>query len=150
MVPRRPTHTPSPGLPLVGLRSNAVELGRTHPAQYRSKPGHGPACAKPIAALNAHAGPNLLFSEFQTKTQSVIHHDGAKMVGIIFDCDGVLADNEKQSCASWLPVLERRGLRVNIEDIEPFIGKSDAALIEAFKQRGVPDLDDDALQEREQ
>ena len=71
------------------------------------------------------------------------------MVGIIFDCDGVLADSEKYSCASWLPVLERRGLRVSIEDIEPFIGKSDAALIEAFRQRGVPDLDDNALQERE-
>jgi len=72
------------------------------------------------------------------------------MVGIIFDCDGVLADNEKQSCASWLPVLERRGLKVSIEDIEPFIGKSDAALIESFKQRGVPNLDNNALLEREQ
>jgi len=72
------------------------------------------------------------------------------MEGIIFDCDGVLADSEKVSCASWLPVLKRRGFAATIEDIEPFIGKSDAALIDAFRRRGVRDLDDNAMLEREE
>lgn len=71
------------------------------------------------------------------------------MLGIIFDCDGVLADSERCSCASWLPVLQRRGFEARLEDIEPFIGKSDAALMDAFREKGVPDLNAAALAERE-
>jgi HAD superfamily hydrolase (TIGR01509 family) len=55
--------------------------------------------------------------------------------GIIFDCDGVLVDSEKLSCGVWVPVLARHGITTDLDEIEQFIGRSDAALLDYFSQR---------------
>ncbi|MBI2886986.1 MAG: HAD hydrolase-like protein, partial [Chloroflexi bacterium] len=55
--------------------------------------------------------------------------------GLIFDCDGVLVDSEKFSCGAWLPVLRRRGIEVELSDIEAFIGQSDQAVLEHYRAR---------------
>lgn len=68
---------------------------------------------------------------------------------VIWDCDGVLVDSEKLSCSAWLPVLRRRGIEVELADIEVFIGRSDLAILEHYRQQGHP-LTDDILLEREQ
>ena len=57
---------------------------------------------------------------------------------VIFDCDGVLVDSEKWSCGAWLPVLARRGIQTDLEEIETFIGRSDAALLDYFESKGGP------------
>ncbi|MBT5057882.1 MAG: HAD family phosphatase [Gemmatimonadetes bacterium] len=68
---------------------------------------------------------------------------------VIWDCDGVLVDSEKLSCSAWLPVLRRRGIEVELADIEVFIGRSDPAVLEHYRHQGHP-LTDDILLEREQ
>ncbi|MBI2506306.1 MAG: HAD family phosphatase [Candidatus Latescibacteria bacterium] len=69
--------------------------------------------------------------------------------GLIFDCDGVLVDSEKFSCGAWLPVLRRRGIEVELSDIEAFIGQSDQAVLEHYRARGAQ-FPPDILAEREQ
>lgn len=71
------------------------------------------------------------------------------METIIFDCDGVLVDNEKLSCGAWLPVLARRGIRAELADIEAFIGKSDRAVLQHYRQLTGSPLDGDVIAERE-
>ena len=51
------------------------------------------------------------------------------MKGILFDCDGVLVDSERWSCGAWTPVIERRGIEVELADIKAFLGRSDAAVL---------------------
>ncbi len=68
---------------------------------------------------------------------------------VIWDCDGVLVDSEKISCSAWLPVLRRRGIDVELADIEVFIGRSDMAVLDHYRQSG-HNLPDDILLEREQ
>ena len=68
---------------------------------------------------------------------------------VIWDCDGVLVDSEKLSCSAWLPVLRRRGIEVDLADIEVFIGRSDQAVLDHYRQAGYP-LADEILLEREQ
>ncbi len=69
------------------------------------------------------------------------------MLGLIFDCDGVLVDSEALSCGAWLPVLARRGVAAELGDILPFIGKSDRALREHFTRQSGIELGSDATQE---
>ncbi len=69
--------------------------------------------------------------------------------GLIFDCDGVLVDSEKYSCGAWLPVLRRRGIAVELADIEAFIGQSDKAVLEHYRARGAV-FPPDILGEKEQ
>ena len=70
------------------------------------------------------------------------------MLGIIFDCDGVLVDSERLSLASWLPVLARHGIPAAIGQIEPFIGKSDQAVLDHFRRLTTLTLGDELLEER--
>ena len=69
---------------------------------------------------------------------------------IIFDCDGVLVDSEKLSCAAWLPVLARRGLYAELAEIEQFVGKSDQAVLEHFRAKSRRPLPDALIDERVQ
>jgi HAD superfamily hydrolase (TIGR01509 family) len=69
------------------------------------------------------------------------------MLGLIFDCDGVLVDSEALSCGAWLPVLKRRGIPAVLADILPFIGKSDQALREHFSRKNGVELGSDAAAE---
>lgn len=69
---------------------------------------------------------------------------------LIWDCDGVLVDSEKLSCSAWLPVLARRGIRARLEEIEAFIGRSDGAVLEHFRQRTGQPLDGSILDERQE
>lgn len=69
--------------------------------------------------------------------------------GVIFDCDGVLVDSEKFSCGAWLPVLRRRGIEVELSDIEAFIGQSDQAVLEHYRAQGA-EFSPDILAECEQ
>ncbi|MBN1611642.1 MAG: HAD family phosphatase [Polyangiaceae bacterium] len=71
------------------------------------------------------------------------------MLGVIFDCDGVLVDSERLSLASWLPVLARHGIPATIEQIEPFIGASDRAVLEHFGHLGGTPLGEDLLEQRQ-
>ena len=70
------------------------------------------------------------------------------MLGIIFDCDGVLVDSERMSLASWLPVLARHGIPAEIGQIEPFTGKSDRAVLDHFRRLASAPLGDELLAER--
>lgn len=69
---------------------------------------------------------------------------------IIFDCDGVLVDSELLSCGAWLPVLARRGIVARLADIEPFIGKSDRAVVSHFAKVHGRNLDPHLFVERDQ
>lgn len=69
--------------------------------------------------------------------------------GLIFDCDGVLVDSEAFSCGAWLPVLRRRGIEVELPDIEAFIGQSDQAVLAHYWAQGA-EFPPDILAEREQ
>jgi len=71
------------------------------------------------------------------------------MSALIFDCDGVLVDSEKLSCGAWLPVLERRGIHAVLADIEAFIGKSDQAVLDHYRDRLDTQLEDEIIVERE-
>ena len=71
------------------------------------------------------------------------------MLGIIFDCDGVLVDSERMSLSSWLPVLARHGIPAVIAQIEPFIGKSDRAVLDHFRRLANVPLGDELLEERQ-
>lgn len=71
------------------------------------------------------------------------------MPALIFDCDGVLVDSEKLSCSAWLPVLERRGIHAVLADIEVFIGKSDQAVLDRYRDELDPELDGEIIAERE-
>ncbi len=71
------------------------------------------------------------------------------MLGVIFDCDGVLVDSERMSCGSWLPVLARHGIEADIRQIEPFIGKSDRAVLNHFRLQSGLCLGDELLEERQ-
>jgi HAD superfamily hydrolase (TIGR01509 family) len=71
------------------------------------------------------------------------------VLGVIFDCDGVLVDSERMSCASWLPVLARHGIGADIQQIEPFIGKSDRAVLDHFRRLSGISLGDELLEERQ-
>ncbi len=71
------------------------------------------------------------------------------MLSLIFDCDGVLVDSEKLSCTAWLPVLARRGLYVELSEIERFVGKSDRAVLEHFRATTERPLPDQLIDERE-
>lgn len=68
---------------------------------------------------------------------------------VIWDCDGVLVDSEKLSCSAWLPVLRRRGIEVELADIEVFIGRADPDVLAHYRQAGHT-LPDEILLEREQ
>jgi HAD superfamily hydrolase (TIGR01509 family) len=71
------------------------------------------------------------------------------VLGVIFDCDGVLVDSERMSVGSWLPVLARHGIPAELAQIEPFIGKSDRAVLDHFRRlSGVP-LGDEVFAERQ-
>jgi len=70
------------------------------------------------------------------------------VLGIIFDCDGVLVDSERMSLASWLPVLARHGIPAEIGQIEPFTGKSDRAVLDHFRRLASVPLGDELLAER--
>ena len=73
------------------------------------------------------------------------------MYAVIFDVDGVLVDSEGMSCGAWLPVLERRGLEVRLAEIEDFIGRSDRAVLDHFRQlHPAADLGDGLIDEKEQ
>ena len=73
------------------------------------------------------------------------------MYAVIFDVDGVLVDSEGMSCGAWLPVLERRGLEVRLAEIENFIGRSDRAVLDHFRQLyPAADLGDGQIDEKEQ
>ena len=73
------------------------------------------------------------------------------MYGVIFDCDGVLVDSEKWSCGAWLPVLHERGIQATLADIEVFIGRSDRAVLDHYRQlSGVPLDPQVLLPEKEQ
>ncbi|MDA0336602.1 MAG: HAD family phosphatase [bacterium] len=67
---------------------------------------------------------------------------------LIWDCDGVLVDSEKHSCSAWLPVLHRRGIDVDLDYIETFIGRSDGDLLQALSADTGCVFDDDVLEER--
>jgi HAD superfamily hydrolase (TIGR01509 family) len=69
------------------------------------------------------------------------------MLGLIFDCDGVLVDSEALSCGAWLPVLARRGIAAELMDILPFIGKSDRAVREHFSRQSGIEVESDATAE---
>ena len=71
------------------------------------------------------------------------------MSALIFDCDGVLVDSEKLSCSAWLPVLERRGIPAVLADIEAFIGKSDQAVLDHYRDRLDAEPEDEIIVERE-
>ena len=71
------------------------------------------------------------------------------MLALLFDCDGVLVDSERLSCTAWLPVLARRGLYAELDEIEAFIGKSDQAVLEHFRCRADRPLPDELVSERE-
>jgi HAD superfamily hydrolase (TIGR01509 family) len=71
------------------------------------------------------------------------------VLGVIFDCDGVLVDSERMSCGSWLPVLARHGIGADIQQIEPFIGKSDRAVLDHFRRLSGISLGDELLEERQ-
>jgi len=71
------------------------------------------------------------------------------MHSLIFDCDGVLVDSEKLSCGAWLPVLERRGIPATLADIEAFIGKSDLAVLDHYRDRLGAPVDGEIIAERE-
>jgi len=80
----------------------------------------------------------------------VVRDEGGSAVrGLIFDCDGVLVDSEPFSCGAWLPVLRRRGIEVELSDIQAFIGRSDQAVLEHYRGRGAQ-FPPDILEEREQ
>ena len=73
------------------------------------------------------------------------------MYAVIFDVDGVLVDSEALSCGAWLPVFRRRGIAVRLADIEGFIGQSDRAVLEHFRERHpAVDLGDRLIDEKEQ
>ena len=73
------------------------------------------------------------------------------MYAVIFDVDGVLVDSEGMSCGAWLPVLERRGLEVRLAEIQDFIGRSDRAVLDHFRQLyPAADLGDGLIDEKEQ
>jgi HAD superfamily hydrolase (TIGR01509 family) len=71
------------------------------------------------------------------------------VLGVIFDCDGVLVDSERLSLASWLPVLVRHGVSADIRQIEPFIGKSDRTVLDHFRRLSGISLGDELLEERQ-
>jgi len=68
--------------------------------------------------------------------------------GVIFDCDGVLVDSEKLSCGAWLPVLPRRGIHVELAEIERFIGKSDRAVLAHVRDAHGVSLEGEVIDER--
>lgn len=51
---------------------------------------------------------------------------------VIFDCDGVLADSEPASIASWLTTLDTLRVEVAEDEIGSFIGMTDRAMAEHF------------------
>jgi HAD superfamily hydrolase (TIGR01509 family) len=69
---------------------------------------------------------------------------------IIFDCDGVLVDSEQLSCSSWIPVLARHGISVELHEIERYIGMSDEALLNDMERRLDRPLPAEVVEEREQ
>ncbi len=71
------------------------------------------------------------------------------VVAVIFDCDGVLVDSERLSCAAWLPVLAHLGIRTTLADIQSFIGRSDRALVTHYEQTFGVVLGSDAITARE-
>lgn len=62
----------------------------------------------------------------------------------------MLVDSEKHSCGAWLPLLKRRGIDIDISYIEPFIGKSDRALLTALEKSHGLQPEPGILDEREQ
>jgi beta-phosphoglucomutase-like phosphatase (HAD superfamily) len=72
------------------------------------------------------------------------------MLAVLFDCDGVLVDSETLSCSAWLPVMARRGVYVELSEIERFVGRSDRAVLEHFRRTTGLDLGAKVIAEREQ
>ncbi len=56
--------------------------------------------------------------------------------GVIFDCDGTLADTETLSARVWRDVLARRGIEVTETDHAAIIGRAWPAGFEHFSARG--------------
>jgi HAD superfamily hydrolase (TIGR01509 family) len=69
---------------------------------------------------------------------------------LIWDCDGVLVDSEKHSCSAWLPVLSRRGIDVDLDYIETFIGRSDQAILDDLCERMGITIDPDDIGDERQ
>ncbi len=67
---------------------------------------------------------------------------------LIWDCDGVLVNSEKHSCSAWLPILRRRGIDVDLDYIETFIGRSDGDLLKALTEATGYIFDENVLEER--
>ena len=68
--------------------------------------------------------------------------------GVIFDCDGVLADSEKLSCGAWLPALARHGVASTLEEVERFLGRSDREVLEHMRRVHRADLPESLVDER--
>ena len=71
------------------------------------------------------------------------------MHAVIFDMDGVLVDSEDLSCGAWLPVLRRRGLELQLADIQVFIGQADRAILQHYRQVTGLDLGNELIAEKE-
>jgi HAD superfamily hydrolase (TIGR01509 family) len=56
--------------------------------------------------------------------------------GVVFDCDGTLADTEPLSARAWREVLARRGVEVTASDHAAIIGRAWPHGFEHFASRG--------------
>ena len=72
------------------------------------------------------------------------------MKAVIFDCDGILVDSETLSCGAWVPVLERQGVSTQLSDIEEFIGRSEQAVLDHYRQLTGRELPDELIAEKEE
>ncbi|MEX1162950.1 MAG: HAD family phosphatase [Nitriliruptor sp.] len=71
--------------------------------------------------------------------------------GVIFDCDGTLADTETLSARVWRDVLARRGIEVTAADHAAIIGRAWPAGFDHFSARGdLGDVDSFRAELREQ
>jgi HAD superfamily hydrolase (TIGR01509 family) len=61
--------------------------------------------------------------------------------GVIFDCDGVLVDSEKISCAAAALTLNQFGVKTDLQEIEQFIGRTNHEFLRYFEARDGITLD---------
>lgn len=55
--------------------------------------------------------------------------------GIIFDCDGVIVDSEPLSCRASMLVLAEHGVRLSMDEMRAFVGRSNTQMIEELNRR---------------
>jgi HAD superfamily hydrolase (TIGR01509 family) len=60
---------------------------------------------------------------------------------VIFDCDGVLTDNELVSCSAALAALTSYGISTDLGEVQSLIGKSNRELLEYYQGRDEVGLD---------